>query len=363
MTKDPTSAVDTSGRSAFLLRSDETLGSFLRKHRQSQGKDLDEVAKKTRIHASTLRAIEEDNRKALPAEVFARGFVKNYAQYLGLDPNEALVWFIEQNNGEAKPTDKINVHDVLGGQAMAEAQTFPVKRFIGFLVVAGVLFLAGYLVFDFFNSSVPPADISTKNAVPQAPLVDQPPLPAPLAPGQSGAASGAGNVGAEPAPPLTAGEVKGSSPSLPGKAGQGEGAGKVEGGQGSGVGKKTEEIKPGSVPPAAKDKSGQNQESQATANPAPASAVPSTPAVVKAPGMNYLLEAKFTEKTWLSVQIDKERGKSFTYQPGDNAVWQAEKKISLFVGNAGGIVLSLNGKPVPALGKSMDSARVTFPAE
>lgn len=79
--------------------------------------------------------------------------------------------------------------------------------------------------------------------------------------------------------------------------------------------------------------------------------------------MNYLLEAKFTEKTWLSVQIDKEKNKSAIYHPGDYATWQAREKISLFVGNAGGIALTLNGKPVPSLGKSMSSARVSFPSK
>lgn len=85
--------------------------------------------------------------------------------------------------------------------------------------------------------------------------------------------------------------------------------------------------------------------------------------VAKAPGMNYVLVAKFTEKTWLSVQIDQEKKNSFIYHPGDHAVWQAREKISLFVGNAGGISMTLNGKPVPSLGESMKSVRISFPAQ
>jgi cytoskeletal protein RodZ len=83
--------------------------------------------------------------------------VKNYAQYLGLDPNEILAWYIEQNAGEPRPTEKINVQEVLAGESLAEVQTFPTGRVIAFVVVAGILFLACYLVLDFLNSSAPPS--------------------------------------------------------------------------------------------------------------------------------------------------------------------------------------------------------------
>lgn len=100
------------------------------------------------------------------------------------------------------------------------------------------------------------------------------------------------------------------------------------------------------------------------ASPAPPAPIAApTPSAVKAPGMNYVLEARFTAPTWLSVQVDREKKKSAIYQPGDYLVWQAEKKISLFVGNAGGIILTLNGKQVPPFGKLSDSKHISFPAE
>ncbi|HIJ90511.1 MAG: DUF4115 domain-containing protein [Desulfobulbaceae bacterium] len=376
MTNDSTSVDEATGQSAVYSRSDETLGSFLKRHRQSQGKNLEEIAEKTRIHASTLRAIEEDNPKALPAEVFTRGFIKNYAQYLGLNPNEALAWYIEQNNGEVRPTEKINVHEVLAGEDLAEVRTFPMGRFIVFFIVAGLLFLAGYLVLDFLNSSAPPADISTKIETPQAVVEQQnPPLPPVI--GEPGTEES----GAEQALPAMQGGAEDPALSLPGsgpektgqdekkalilpeKTGQAVDPLKVDGGPGAGVKKKADDAKPVIVPQATKEKPGQNQEHPDVAKPTSAPAVSSVSSTVKAPGKNYVLEAKFTATTWLSVQVDKEKKKSAVYQPGDYAVWQAEKKISLFIGNAGGVVFSLNGKPVPSIGKSMESARVSFPAE
>ena len=376
MTKDSISADDAIDKPTALSRSDETLGSFLKRHRQSQGKDLEEIAKKIRIHASSLRAIEEDNPKALPAEVFTRGFVKNYAQYLGVDPNEALAWYIEQNNGDVRPTEKINVQEVLAGETLAEVQTFPMGRFIVFFVVAGLLFLAGYLVLSFLNSSAPPADIATKGATPQVQVEQQPPLPPAPVTGEPMTESGVASVGTEQAvAPVTQGGVptpvlsqSGAAPeekkplAPPEKAGQVVEAKKIEAEQGAGAKKKTDDGKPIIVPQAVKEKPVPTPEPQEVVKPVPAAAA-GVSSAMKAPGMNYVLEAKFTEPTWISVQIDREKKKSSTYQPGDRAVWQAEKKISVFVGNAGGVVFTLNGKPVPTLGKSMDSARVSFPAE
>jgi len=374
MTKDSTSVDDATGQSAAVSHPDETLGSFLKRHRQSQGKDLDEIAKKIRIHASTLRAIEEDNPKALPAEVFTRGFVKNYAQYLGLDPNEILAWYIEQNAGEPRPTEKINVQEVLAGESLAEVQTFPTGRVIAFVVVAGILFLACYLVLDFLNSSAPPVDVPAKNTAPQA-LVEQPPPPfAPVAGEPGTEESGAGSVGTEQAPPVTQGGTPDPALSLPGaeptktgqeekKVGQAVEPQKVDGAQSLADKKKIDDGKPVIVPQAVKEKPGQTQPPPEVAKPAPAAVVAPVLSTVKAPGMNYVLEAKFTQTTWLSAQVDKEKKKSAIYQPGDRMVWQAEKKISLFVGNAGGVVLTLNGKQVPPFGKPMDSARISFPVE
>lgn len=359
MTKDSTSADDATGQPAALSRSEETLGSFLKRHRLSQGKELDDIAKKTRIHASTLLAIEEDNPKALPAEVFARGFIKNYAQYLGLDPNEALAWYIEQNNGEARPTEKINVQEVLAGEAMAEGRTFPGGRFLIFLAVVGGLFFAVYLVLGFLNSAAPPVNTSSQDTMHQPMVEQQTSPPAPVI-GEPGVEAGAVDMGAEQTHSLTPGEPQGVTPSAPVAVPAATG---VEVKKPLPISEKVDGTKPVIVPQAFKEKPGQSTELHQEIKPAPAAVVPPPVSLVKAPGMNYVLEAKFTDTTWLSVQIDKEKKKSGIYQKGDHLVWQAEKKISLFVGNAGGIVLSLNGKPVPSIGKSMESARVSFPAE
>lgn len=65
-----------------------TLGTLLRTTRQTQGLDLAIIAKETRISLNNLQAMEEDDFKFLPAEAFARGYYRIYAEILNLDSEE-----------------------------------------------------------------------------------------------------------------------------------------------------------------------------------------------------------------------------------------------------------------------------------
>lgn len=68
----------------------ETLGKFLRRHRDTRGMSLSELSRVTRIPAASLEAVESDRFDELPGEVFVRGFLRAYAQALGLLPAEIL---------------------------------------------------------------------------------------------------------------------------------------------------------------------------------------------------------------------------------------------------------------------------------
>ena len=61
------------------------IGSQLRAAREAQSLTLEQVFKATRIKQSFLEAIEANQLQALPGPVQARGFVRSYANFLGLD--------------------------------------------------------------------------------------------------------------------------------------------------------------------------------------------------------------------------------------------------------------------------------------
>ncbi|MCF8564823.1 DUF4115 domain-containing protein [Alicyclobacillus tolerans] len=69
------------------------LGRQLREKRLQLGIDLDTVQEKTKIRKRYLKALEEGNWDVIPGEVYARGFVRSYAEFLGLDGQELLRLF------------------------------------------------------------------------------------------------------------------------------------------------------------------------------------------------------------------------------------------------------------------------------
>lgn len=61
------------------------IGTSLREARLRQGIDLPRVEADTKIRAKYLRALEDEKFDVLPAETYVKGFLRTYAEYLGLD--------------------------------------------------------------------------------------------------------------------------------------------------------------------------------------------------------------------------------------------------------------------------------------
>ncbi len=77
-------------------RRHQTLGAFFQEARLARQLELSTLARETSITVNHLLALEEDNRAALPADVYTRGFVRIYAAQLGLDPSWAIRLYEQQ---------------------------------------------------------------------------------------------------------------------------------------------------------------------------------------------------------------------------------------------------------------------------
>jgi cytoskeleton protein RodZ len=61
------------------------IGNSLREARLRQGLDFPRIEADTKIRGKYLRAIEEERFEVLPGETYVKGFLRSYADYLGLD--------------------------------------------------------------------------------------------------------------------------------------------------------------------------------------------------------------------------------------------------------------------------------------
>jgi cytoskeletal protein RodZ len=69
------------------------LGERFRAAREARGLALSDVAEQIRIRTVYLAAIEDENWNAIGAPVYVRGFLRTYARFLGIDPEEAVAAF------------------------------------------------------------------------------------------------------------------------------------------------------------------------------------------------------------------------------------------------------------------------------
>ena len=74
--------------------------------RDAKGVDLYRAERDTKIRSRYLAAMERGDWRELPGSVYTKGFLRNYAIYLGLDPDEVLAqWHLER--GDAGVQDPV----------------------------------------------------------------------------------------------------------------------------------------------------------------------------------------------------------------------------------------------------------------
>jgi cytoskeleton protein RodZ len=72
-----------------------SLGESFRDAREARGFALSDVAEQIHIRSIYLSSIENEDWAALGAPVYARGFIRTYARFLGLDTEAAVAHFNE----------------------------------------------------------------------------------------------------------------------------------------------------------------------------------------------------------------------------------------------------------------------------
>jgi cytoskeletal protein RodZ len=68
----------------------ESYGTILRKAREDKNLDIDTVARETSITPEYIRGLEDEDAGVFPGEPYMVGFLRNYAEYLGINPETVL---------------------------------------------------------------------------------------------------------------------------------------------------------------------------------------------------------------------------------------------------------------------------------
>jgi cytoskeleton protein RodZ len=166
-------------------------GASFKKAREFRGITLDQIAKETRISTRFLAAIEDEEFHLLPGGVFNRGFIRSYAERVGLDPDQAIADY-ERLASVGEPSD------------IPSTENTPSTGRERHLYPAAIAILAVAIgIFYFVTRESRPVQTATQPPVSKpAPPVQQP-APAPAAPAETAPDPNAIPV-ADQTPPPTA---------------------------------------------------------------------------------------------------------------------------------------------------------------
>jgi len=272
----------------------------LKNIRQSKGLTLDDIARRTKIRAGFIEAIEEGNYHLLPEKYYAETFIKVYADTLGVDSAPFLARYrqhLEQTGATTQKEPKREIKSEPGKPVARPALTNRHYRIAGWAILLAVV--TTIIVFILY---------------PRETVVEV------------------------PAPPLSA--VK-----PPDVSEQEKPATEVP--------SKSEAVeKPGS----AQEQTEVKEQTQSQKETKPT-------AVGEEPKKKYTLGIDVLELTWLRIKEDKQAPREYLLQPGETLNLQAADRFEVDIGNAGGVQLNFQGKSLGAPGKRGEVIHLVLPGE
>jgi cytoskeleton protein RodZ len=301
------------------------IGETLRRERVRRNLELQQVSQELKISKRFLDAIEREAFAELPGAIFVRSFVRQYARFLGLDEDdlaaeaqrivEPVMEEPPAMNPSMPPVDNVRVPPMRAWGSVGDGgrlRSSSILPALGLVVAATVVCSFVYALWQRERRSgavsAAQTTVSTRPAPPPAAL-PAPVAPAPLDTSRTPAAQADASTGARPAP-ASAAEGPSAEPSA-------------------------------NVPPAAE-----------TAPATEAPAVEQPPAGKKAPAAKEPVRVEVTalETTWVRARSDGKYAFSATLDPNQTRTVEAQESVELLLGNAGGVSVVLNGKPIAALG-------------
>ncbi len=161
--------------------STRTAGEQLAQMRKERNLSVADVAAKLRIAPRQIEALEADDFDRLPGHTIARGFVRNYARYLQLDPETVLEAFEKQTTNKVASRITLRDQNVQFSESGMGHRNRPMLRLtLGILVVTALAYVAWRWDGNFGPSANQASPSTGANG--STPKVTIQPLPVAMAP-------------------------------------------------------------------------------------------------------------------------------------------------------------------------------------
>lgn len=139
----------------------ESIGEKLKTAREEKGYSPDQVARDTNIARRFILAMEQEDFSAFPGDTYLLGFLRNYADYLGLD-SERLVTLYRNMKIQEQP---VPMEELIQGKKRSPSIGLMVGIVLGVAVVVG----GGYGAYTYFSRDAGEAEAASTRAESEEP--------------------------------------------------------------------------------------------------------------------------------------------------------------------------------------------------
>lgn len=289
----------------------ESFGPWLRRQREMREIDLREIADASKISLRYLQAFEENRFDELPADVFAKGFLRHYARFVGIDPEEAVNFFAQARKeadlqqGEDEVTRVVRIRSSKNSSSRRRESAN--RRFVLVILLAAAL-----LVLVIWQLS----QWQRREAVPETPP------PAVAIPSASEPGGGEETTATATTTDPSAAPAEGLAP-----------------GAAAADGAAADPATPGADP---------------AAQPVTVPAAPAAPSIDPAQAPQQLVDAAdlirvaldFQSQCWVEALVDGKRQQSATRAQGESVVFAGNELIEIKLGDYQAAQVEVNGRAI-----------------
>jgi cytoskeleton protein RodZ len=357
-----------------------SFGADLKREREAKGISLKEISDSTKIGVRLLKALEEEQLELLPGGIFDKSFLRQFARYLGLDEERLIGEYLKvtgasaetaAHGGSAAPEQKSGSYRTSGGGFSSGSSGSSSKSFLGdpvlgssiegyrqksgpgplvlILVVLAVLIAAAAYGIHWYLARRASAGTTQSEAA--YPAQEAAPTPSTAQPAD------AQSLPESAAPPSAEGVPSSGTQADARLAGNSSTAP---------AGPSTQAAGPGNLTPSATPAGNAAPKTTvADANKFPSANTPlasaqtvneplrsEAPAGQGGAGAVMVLQIDARKECWISIAADGKKQWQGTMRAAATRRVEAREAVTLMLGDAGAVALTLNGKPLSFAGRS-----------